>query len=61
MNQPSEPKEKYLSDYVGTPEQQRKAKSKTIHDFGFAAYEAIVVRSQKGYVRPPLGVPAEEK
>jgi hypothetical protein len=36
---------KYLTDFKGTPAEQRTAKSTFITRFGFAAYEAVVLRS----------------
>jgi hypothetical protein len=42
---------KYLTDFKGTPAEQRTAKSTFITRYGFAAYEAIVLRSGKNVNR----------
>ncbi|HEY4842647.1 MAG TPA: hypothetical protein VIH78_11805 [Terriglobales bacterium] len=36
---------KKLSEFLGTPSEQRKAKSDFISKYGFAAYEQLVMRS----------------
>jgi hypothetical protein len=42
-----QPTEKYLSDFKGSPEEQRKAKTEFISKHGFAAFEKIVLNSRK--------------
>jgi len=46
-----QPTEKYLDDFKGDPNQIRKAKSDFITKWGYAFYEALVLRSRKSVQR----------
>lgn len=51
-SQVTEPEQKYLSDFTGSESEQRKAKSDYVKQWGYASYEALVLRSRASYVRP---------
>jgi hypothetical protein len=42
---------KHLGEFLGTPAEQRKAKSEYISKYGFAAYEKLVLRSGRNVNR----------
>ena len=50
-NMPEEPKEKHLDDFKGTPSEVRKQKSNFISKWGYAAYEKLVINSQRNAKR----------
>lgn len=46
--QKEQPTEKYLSDFKGSPAEQRAQKAALISKFGYEAFEKIVLNSRRG-------------
>jgi hypothetical protein len=51
MADQNEPQEKYLSDFKGSSEEQRRAKSDFISKYGYEAFEKLVLNSRKSVQR----------